>query len=131
MAYCDKCGAYIPEGYEVCLACGYDPKEAEKTQESAQTAQQTAPNNGTTYSFTNEELKKKLDEQGIEYYPYTSGFFITLKVTDLKCRDEIHAKLMAEHIYTVKVNKGIRIAICSLQLNKIDLLVEKLSAVMK
>ena len=63
MAYCNKCGAYIPDEYEVCLACGYDPKEAEKTQESAQTAQQTAPNNGTTYSFTNEELKKKLDEQ--------------------------------------------------------------------
>ena len=29
MAYCNKCGAYIPDGQSVCLACGYDP-EAEK-----------------------------------------------------------------------------------------------------
>ena len=29
MAYCDKCGAYIPDGQTVCLACGFDPK-AEK-----------------------------------------------------------------------------------------------------
>ena len=26
MAYCDKCGAYIPDGQSRCLACGYDPQ---------------------------------------------------------------------------------------------------------
>lgn len=25
MAYCDRCGAYIPDGLTACLACGYDP----------------------------------------------------------------------------------------------------------
>lgn len=30
MAYCEKCGAYIPDGQTNCLACGYD-KEAEAT----------------------------------------------------------------------------------------------------
>ena len=25
MAYCEKCGAYIPDGQTKCLACGYDP----------------------------------------------------------------------------------------------------------
>ncbi len=31
MSYCKKCGAYIPDGQEVCLACGFD-EAAEKTQ---------------------------------------------------------------------------------------------------
>lgn len=30
MAYCDKCGAYLPDGQEKCLACGYDPAEEQK-----------------------------------------------------------------------------------------------------
>ena len=30
MAYCVRCGAYIPDGQSICLACGYDPEE-EKT----------------------------------------------------------------------------------------------------
>ncbi len=30
MAYCEKCGAYIPDGQSKCLACGYDEAE-EKT----------------------------------------------------------------------------------------------------
>ena len=27
MAYCKKCGAYIPIGDTACPACGYDPEE--------------------------------------------------------------------------------------------------------
>ena len=33
MAYCLKCGAYIPDGQIVCLACGYDPNEEKREQE--------------------------------------------------------------------------------------------------
>jgi len=29
MAYCEHCGAYIPDGQKICLACGFDP-DAEK-----------------------------------------------------------------------------------------------------
>lgn len=29
MAYCEKCGAYIPDGQSKCLACGYDEAEAQ------------------------------------------------------------------------------------------------------
>ena len=35
MAYCDKCGAYIPDGQSKCLACGYDAEE-EKRKAAAQ-----------------------------------------------------------------------------------------------
>ena len=34
MAYCKKCGAYIPDGQETCLACGYS-EAAEKAKEKA------------------------------------------------------------------------------------------------
>ena len=40
MAYCDKCGAYIPDGQSKCLACGFDPAEEEKR--AAQAARQKA-----------------------------------------------------------------------------------------
>lgn len=40
MAYCDKCGAYIPDGQSKCLACGLDPAEEEKR--AAQAARQQA-----------------------------------------------------------------------------------------
>lgn len=40
MAYCSKCGAYIPDGQTVCVACGFDP-EAEQ-QRAAQAQAQAA-----------------------------------------------------------------------------------------
>ena len=58
MAYCGKCGAYIPDGQTVCLACGYDG-EAEKPQSAA--AEEASRDH--YYSFTNEELKQRLEEQ--------------------------------------------------------------------
>ena len=38
MAYCDKCGAYIPDGQSKCLACGYD--EAEERERTSRAYQQ-------------------------------------------------------------------------------------------
>ena len=40
MAYCDNCGAYIPDCQSKCLACGFDPAEEEKR--AAQAARQQA-----------------------------------------------------------------------------------------
>lgn len=39
MAYCDRCGAYIPDGQGVCLACGFDPDEEAKQSKRAAAAQ--------------------------------------------------------------------------------------------
>ena len=78
MAYCNKCGAYIPEGQTVCLACGNDTEQekaqAEQVQSAqtqtaeAQTAQAEEPkpaydDTANYYSFSNKELRKKLEEQ--------------------------------------------------------------------
>ena len=63
---------------------------------------------------------------GLETYPYTEGFFVTLKVEDLTKRDELHKKLIDNHIYTIKVNKGIRVGICSIPLAKVDGLAKRI-----
>ena len=73
---------------------------------------------------------KQADTCGLEYYPYTNGFFITLKFNDLNKRDNVFDKLVANHIYTVKVNKGLRIGICSLSFNEIDGLANKIKSLL-
>lgn len=55
---------------------------------------------------------------GLLCYPYKEGFFVTVKMEDNKIRDAYHEALMQHHIYTVKVNKGIRVAVCSLPVEK-------------
>ena len=56
----------------------------------------------------------------LPFYPYKEGFFVTLKIEDASRRDRIHEEFLKNHIYTVKVRKGIRVAICSLPVRKID-----------
>ena len=73
---------------------------------------------------------KEADEVGLNYYPYQEGFFITLKTEDNKKRDLIHASLIQNHIYTVKVNLGIRIAICSIALNDLKGLAKRIKSLM-
>ena len=80
MAYCNKCGAYIPDGHTVCLACGNDTEEKEAQAEAAQaqtaqeqsvheqtaqeqTAQHAYDDSANYYSFSNDELRRKLEEQ--------------------------------------------------------------------
>lgn len=39
MAYCDRCGSYIPDGWTTCPACGYDKEQEEKQNQQAAQAQ--------------------------------------------------------------------------------------------
>ena len=85
-----------------------------------------------------ELLKKRSDlfikeakENNLPIYPYTSGFFVTLKIENLEVRDKAHQRLVDNHIYTVKVNKGIRIGICALSLEKISGLASKIRDITK
>ena len=70
------------------------------------------------------------DACGLTYYPYKEGFFVTLKVEDNAFRDAYHQKLMDEHIYTVKVNKGIRVAVCSLSVDKCKGLAQRMKDIL-
>ena len=60
MAYCKSCGAYIPDGQDICLACGYDPAEEKKPETSKpKTGTGTAAQTGDS----NEEMRRRLEEQ--------------------------------------------------------------------
>ena len=75
-------------------------------------------------------FKSEADECGLVYYPMQDGFFITLKVEDDDYKEELHQRLMDNHIYTLTVNKGIRIAVCSIPLNKIHGLARRIKELM-
>lgn len=66
-------------------------------------------------------------ENSLETYPYTNGFFVCLKLDDLDLRDKLHKALIDNHIYTIKVYKGIRVGICAIPLNRIDGLAKKIA----
>lgn len=53
-------------------------------------------------------------EAGLPVYPYHEGFFVTVVMENNELRNDFHRALMEENIFTVCVNKGIRVAVCSL-----------------
>lgn len=56
---------------------------------------------------------REAHEVSLPIYPYKEGFFITIKVDDDKI-DEYNKKLQDNHIFTVSVAHGLRVAICSI-----------------
>ena len=69
-------------------------------------------------------------ECGLPIYDYTDGFFVTIRMENNTIRDAFHQKLMDNHIYTVKVNRGIRIALCSVPVKTADGLAKRIKELM-
>ncbi len=65
MAYCKSCGAYIPDGQTVCLACGFDPAGEEKAAAAAaaRAPEQKKSGQQKYKQFDSEFLRQQLDEQ--------------------------------------------------------------------
>ena len=73
MAYCKSCGAYIPDGQTVCLACGYDETAQQRKSSGSAAgaaASARAPENDTRTNgkekyrqVDSDFLKQQLDEQ--------------------------------------------------------------------
>ena len=65
MAYCKSCGAYIPDGQTVCLACGFDPAGEEKAAAAAaaRAPEQKKRGQQKYKQFDSEFLRQQLDEQ--------------------------------------------------------------------
>ncbi len=83
-------------------------------------------------------LKKRSDcfiEQAsinnLPVYPYKEGFFITVKVIDDEKLDMINEKMIENNIFAIKVAKGIRISICSLNLEQCKKLPALISKIYK
>lgn len=58
-------------------------------------------------------------EVGLPLYPYKEGFFATIKVDNNTVKEQLNARLAHHHIYTVEVNLGLRIALCSVPKHKL------------
>ncbi len=74
---------------------------------------------------------KQARQCSLPLYPYHEGFFITMALPDNAIRDRLHQALIDQHIYTVKVNLGLRIAICSLSMAKIQGLPQRLCQILQ
>lgn len=131
-----RCGAAI-----ICSQSKESVKQAEIVFEKSARALWSNVNNGAMLNFVSvvkdhpepfiqekaeyiDLLKKRSEifvkeakECGLECYPYKEGFFVTLKI-DNELKEKYHAYLMQHHIYTVQVYKGIRVAVCSLPIEK-------------
>ena len=65
-------------------------------------------------------------ECGLELYESADGFFVTIRMKDNASRDAFHQRLLNARIYTIKVNKGIRVALCSVPYRIVDGLAGKI-----
>lgn len=78
MNYCPRCGAYIPEGFDECLACGYSIRENKQadTASSARPQNQSAPGGQATATAQApdpaeyHQVHKKTEEKKTEQYEY-------------------------------------------------------------
>lgn len=81
-------------------------------------------NNSNELALRSDDLIKTLNEVGIDYYPYKSGFFITLKV---KHAFEVYEKMKKEHMYIVPMNENsIRLAISGMTRSEVVTLIRTL-----
>lgn len=72
---------------------------------------------------------KEARNHNLELYPYNEGFFITLKINN-NILSKYHALLLENNIYTIMVNNGIRIALCSISLKESKILPKKLKNIL-
>jgi len=66
MAYCSNCGAYLPDGKTVCVACGADssvPKNEPGCSGSGAASAQATPGPKATGAPTSDELRRQMEEK--------------------------------------------------------------------
>lgn len=148
-SYGMRCGAAV-----ICAHSKEDVREAEIVFEKSARALWSNINNAAMINFVNvienheDEFNKEKDyyidllkersdifikeanECGLEYYPFKEGFFVTIKVEDNTLKAKYHEVLMENHIYTVQVNKGIRVATCSLPVEKAKGLAKRMKEIL-
>ena len=67
---------------------------------------------------------------GLDCYPYKEGFFVTVKVENKDILPKYHQELMKNNIFAVAVNKGIRVAVCSLPVKQCKGLAPKMKEIL-
>jgi len=69
-------------------------------------------------------------EVGLDIYPFVEGFFVTIKVQDNIEKEALNLKLQKNNIFTVEVDGGLRIAICSVSREKLKGLAKRIKDIM-
>ena len=64
--------------------------------------------------------------EGVELYPFKEGFFATIKVIDDAEKEALNLRLQKSNIFTVEVDGGLRVALCSVPKRKIRGLAKKI-----
>lgn len=67
---------------------------------------------------------------GLDIYPHVEGFFVTLRVMNPKDKEALNLKLQENNIFTVEVDGGLRIAICSVPKRKLFGLAKRIKEIM-
>jgi len=68
---------------------------------------------------------------GLELYPYKEGFFATIKIDDNAHKEHLNKLLADNHIYTVEVDLGLRVALCSVPKHKLVGLAKRIKEIIK
>lgn len=67
-------------------------------------------------------------EVGLPIYDYKDGFFVTIDIKDPELLEKFNNKLIENHIYFVKMKQGLRVAVCSINLETIKGLAARVKA---
>ena len=63
MSYCKKCGAYIPDGQDVCLACGFDEAAEKKQPKTASSSAYAYAPKSEDELRREEELRRRAEQR--------------------------------------------------------------------
>lgn len=77
-----------------------------------------------------EIITKEAEKVNLELYPFVEGFFVTVKVIDDKEKVALNMTLQKDNIFTVEVDGGLRIAICSVPKRKLKGLAKRIKDLM-
>ncbi len=66
MAYCKRCGAYIPDGLSACLACGFD-EAAEAAKQGGSAYAEAREQQNEDYRIKYEEERRKRQEENRQW----------------------------------------------------------------
>lgn len=72
---------------------------------------------------------KEAKECNLKYLPYTSGFFLTIPTGEYT--PKVEELLEKNHIYTVVLKEGVRLAVCSIPIHKIYGLAKKIKDIIE
>lgn len=96
MAYCDKCGAYIPDGQSKCLACGFDGAEEERRAAQAARQQEDQRAQAEQRRRERQELNKKWAESEQQHRRNMEELERHRKEAEEKARREAEEKARRE-----------------------------------